>query len=157
MENDELKSILPHRGKMLLLSKIKEYNLAEGSLSAEYLVTEDCIFYDFHLGGVPAWAAFEFLAQAISALTGLRCREMGLCPNMGFILSIPSMIVKMPVLKLGKVVEMRVKECDHTDLIFTFSGEAFLEGAKVIEGKLMVMEIDEEKYSNLRTENNFAG
>ena len=30
-EKEELLSLIPHRGKMLLLSKVKDYNSVEGS------------------------------------------------------------------------------------------------------------------------------
>ena len=156
MEKEELLSLIPHRGKMLLLSNVKEYNLSDSSLCAEYLVTEDCIFYDPSLGGVPAWAGFEFMAQAVTVLAGIRNREMGLKPNMGFILSIPSLKIEIPVFKPGQAVELYVKERDRTAMIFTFEGKAFWEGKKVMEGKLMVMEIAEEKYKDLIGENSFA-
>ena len=143
---DELQSYIPHRGKMLLLSSVKEYNLEEQRLCAEHHVTEDCIFYDPSLGGVPAWAGFEFIAQAISVLSGIKCRALGQKPKMGFILSIPSMKMYLPFFKLGSKVEIYVKEIDRVDLIYSFDGEAFIGGKKAIEGKLMVMEINEEKW-----------
>ena len=142
-EKNELQTLLPHRGKMLLLSRVKEYNPTEGSLCAEYDITEDCIFYDQKVNGVPAWAGFEFMAQAISVLSGIRNRELGREPKMGFILSIPIMRIDIPVFKIGRVVEIHVKENDCMDLVYTFEGEVFLDGAKVMEGKLMVMEINQ--------------
>ena len=150
IEREELESIIPHRGKMLLLMRIKEYNLEERALCAEHHVTEDCLFYDSSVGGVPAWVGFEFMAQAISALSGIRDREMGIKPRIGFILSVPSMKIEIPVFKLGSVVELRVKQNVCTGLVYTFDGEALLEGKKAMEGKLMVMEIDnEESFYNL--------
>jgi predicted hotdog family 3-hydroxylacyl-ACP dehydratase len=154
IEKEELKSLIPHRGRMLLLSKVNEYNLEERNLCAEYHITEDCLFFDPSLDGVPAWAGFEFIAQAISVFAGIRNRARGAKPNMGFILSIPSMKIEIPVFKPGSRVELRVRECDCVDMIYSFEGEAFLEGKKALEGKLMVMEIDEEKYSNLAKEYN---
>ena len=149
IEKEELQSIIPHRGKMLLLTRVNEYNLEERALCAEYHVAGDCLFYDPAAGGVPAWAGFEFMAQAISALAGIRDREMGIKPRIGFILSIPSMKINMPVFELGSVVELHVKEKDRTGLVYTFDGEVFLEGKKAMGGKLMVMEINEEKFNNL--------
>ena len=155
IEKEELQTIIPHSGKMLLLTRVNEYNLKERTLCAEYHITEDCLFYDPSVGSVPAWAGFEFIAQAISALSGIRDREMGIKPRMGFILSIPSMKIEVPVFKLGSVVELRVKEDDRVDLVYTFNGEAYLEGKKAMEGKLMVMEIDEENLNSLKKEYEF--
>jgi len=149
MKNDELLTLLPHRGKMLLLSKVNSYDYKEMYLSAEYHVTPDCLFFDPAIGGVPSWAGFEFIAQAISVISGIRNHELGIETRMGFILSIPSMKMEIPLFKSGSCIELRVKQKDATELIYTFEGAAFLEGRKVIEGKMMVMEINEENYSNL--------
>jgi len=148
IEREELQTLIPHTGKMLLLDRIIDYDI-EHSIRAEYNITKNCIFYDPVLDGVPAWAGFEFIAQAISALTGIRKREKGEKANMGFILSIPSMKMEIPFFKNGSLVEIRVKENDCTNLIYTFEGEVFLENRKVMEGKLMVMETSDEQYKNL--------
>ena len=149
IEKEELQTIIPHRGKMLLLSRVNEYDLEKRTLRAEYHVTENCIFYDPAAGGVPSWVAFEFMAQAISALSGIRDREMGIKPRMGFILSIPFIRIEIPVFKPGSRVEFSVTQKDRTDLIYTFAGEVFLEGRKAMEGSLMVMEVNEKKFNEL--------
>jgi len=148
IEREELETILPHKGKMLLLNRIIEYN-NDHSIIAEYDITGNCIFYDPAIDGVPAWAAFEFMAQAISALSGIRSREKGEKPKLGFILSIPSMRMEIPFFKNGSLVEVRVKETDCTDMIYSFNGAAFLEGRKVMEGSLMCIEVSEEKFNAL--------
>ena len=149
---EELAYIMPHRGKMLLLSRVKEYNLKERSLCAEYYVTKDCLFYDPLIDGVPAWAGFEFIAQAISALCGLLLREIGEEPRIGFIMSISSMRIGLPVFKIGNLLEIRVREYDSVDMVYNFAGEIFLDGRKVIEGKLTVLDVTEEQMEILRKE-----
>jgi len=148
IEREELQTIIPHRGKMLLLNRIIEYNTIN-YLHAEYDITKDCIFYDPAMDGVPSWAGFEFMAQAISTLSGLRGREKGEKPKIGFILSIPYMRMDVPAFRNGSTVEVRVNEIDRTDLIYTFEGEAFQENKKVMEGKLMVMDVSEERYNEI--------
>jgi len=151
IEQKELQTLIPHKGKMLLLDKIIDYNI-EHSIKAEYNITENCIFYDSVLDGVPAWVGFEFMAQAISALTGIRKRAKGEKPKIGFILSVPSMRMEIPSFKKGSLVEVRVKESDCTDMIYTYEGEAFLENRKVMEGKLMVMEASDDRFKKLTGE-----
>jgi predicted hotdog family 3-hydroxylacyl-ACP dehydratase len=148
IEKEELQTLIPHKGKMLLLNRIIEYN-DDHSISAEYDITENCIFYDPAIDGVPTWAAFELMAQAISALSGIRSREKGEKPKLGFILSIPSMRMEIPFFKNGSLVNVRVKETDCTDMIYTFDGAAFLEDRKVMEGNLMCIEVSEEKFTSL--------
>lgn len=144
INHEELKAIIPHRGKMLLLDRITEYDL-EGSIRTEYGITETCLFYNPELKGVPGWVGFEFMAQTISALSGLRGKITGIKPKIGFILSVPMMQMYIPVFKTGSVAGIRMKECDRTDQIYTFEGEIFLEDKKAMEGKLMVMEILDDK------------
>jgi len=133
---------------MFLLSRVIEYDLAYG-IRAEYDITEHCLFYDPAVDGVPSWAGFEIMAQAISVLSGIRDRERGEKPNMGFILSIQSVRMEIPLFKNGSTVEVRVKEIDCTDMIYTFEGEVFLEDRKVMEGRLMVMETSDELFKSL--------
>jgi predicted hotdog family 3-hydroxylacyl-ACP dehydratase len=148
IEREELQTIIPHKGKMLLLNRIIEYN-DDHSIRSEYDITENCLFYDPAIKGVPAWVAFEFMAQSISALSGIRSREKGEKPKVGFILSIPSMRMDIPFFQNGAVVEIFVKETDCTDMIYSFDGAAFLKGKKVMEGKLMVVEVSDEKFNEL--------
>jgi predicted hotdog family 3-hydroxylacyl-ACP dehydratase len=150
IEQDELFSIIPHRGRMLLLSRVKEYNLKEKTIEAEYHITEDCLFYDSALAGVPAWAGFEFIAQAISAYSGIRNRENGIPQRMGFILSVSSMRIGIPFFNAGSAIRIKTRETERMDLVSTFEGELLLGGAKVMEGKLTVMEIDNEQARSMK-------
>jgi len=151
-EKEELAFVMPHRGKMLLLSRIKEYNLEKRTLCAEYDVAEDCLFYDPAVNGVPAWVGFEFIAQAISALCGLLIREMGEEPRIGFIMSVSSMRIDLPAFKIGNRLEIKVGEYHAVEMVHNFAGEIFLDGRKVIEGKLTVLDVTEDQMEILRKE-----
>lgn len=144
IESKELQTLIPHTGKMLLLSRVLDYD-CKGSVRAEYDITENCLFYDPVINGVPAWVGFEFMAQTISALSGIRTRERGEKPKMGFILSVPSMQILTSVFSAGSSLEIRMNETDCTNLLYTYEGEILLNGEKVMEGKLMVMEINDAK------------
>ena len=143
IEINDLSSIIPHGGKMLLLSNITRYNLEERNLEAEYHITENCLFFDPQIGGVPTWVGFECIAQAIAALSGisdLEKDEKNEKPRIGFIISISKMDVFLPVLKSGSTIVIKIKELDCMDLVYNFEGQIFLEGTKVLEGTLTVME-----------------
>ena len=156
-ENEELLSVLPHRGRMLLLSRINGYSPEERSLEAEYHITENCLFFDPAAAGVPAWVGFELMAQAVSALSGITGRERGEKPKIGFILSISAVRIGLPFFKAGSTVKIKVKETDQMDLIYAFSGEIFLEDKKVVTGKLMVMDVDNEQAETLKKEHTGIG
>ena len=151
IKKEDIQTLIPHRGKMLLLSNIIDYNPDEPSLTAEYHITEDCLFFNGAVGGVPAWAAFECIAQAFSALSGIRGRQTGessalasgVKPKIGFILSVSKMQIFIPVIKPGSTIVIKVKELDNIDLVSDFYGTIFLEDTKVLEGKITVMAANE--------------
>ena len=149
INKEDIAAFVPHKGRMLLLTGINEYNLEERSLCAEYHITEDCLFFDPVIGGVPAWVGFEFLAQAIAALSGLYSRQKKEAPKIGFILSVSSIQIKLPFFLAGSTVELRVKESSNLDQVSSFNGEIFLEGNKVLEGKLTVMDVNDEQIKSL--------
>ncbi|GHV42179.1 hypothetical protein AGMMS49546_19960 [Spirochaetia bacterium] len=143
MEKDELSTLLPHKGKMLLLSRLREYNIRERTLTAECDISGSCIFYDPELGGLPSWVCFEFMAQSISILSGLAGREAGLPPKPGFILSVSNMELKLPVLKPGTTAVIQIREDCRIDLVYTFDCEVLLGDRPAAAAKLTVMDVDD--------------
>ena len=150
IEKEDLRSVVPHRGKMLLLTRVKCYNLEERSITTEYDITKDCLFYDPELDGVPAWAGFEFIAQSISAISGIRDREMGMKPKFGFILSVSSMRIDLPFFKTGSTAEIKTEQIERMDSVYIFHGEINVEGKKILEGKLTVIDIDDEQFEAIK-------
>lgn len=144
IEIDELKTLIPHRGKMILLSRILDYNLSIGSntLQAEADITDNCIFYDRDAGGVPSWVGFEYIAQSISALSGIRDRSSGMKPKLGVLLSVSSLSVEIPVYKSPGTVKILIKEIDNTDTMHTFGGEVYIEDKLAMKGNVMTILID---------------
>jgi len=142
---EDILSIMPHRGKMLLLTKVNEYDLQEESIEAEYHLTEDCLFYDPVISGVPAWVGFEFIAQTVSAYKGIKTLIKGEPVKLGFILGVSQMRIGLSFFKTGSILVIKAREFENMDPVFIYEGEIFIEGRKVLEGKLTVMEVDDEK------------
>ena len=143
VENEDILTIMPHRNSMLLLSKVVSYNMDEYSVEAEYHVTEDCIFYDPELQGVPVWVGFEFIAQAVCAFCGIRDKAMGVPPKKGLILALSQLKIGLPFFKTGSIITIKAKEVERMYPISVLEGELLLEGSKVLEGKMTIMEVDE--------------
>ncbi len=110
IDHDELINLLPHKGKMFLLSRVTQHDVTEHSITSEYDITPDCIFYEEEADGVPSWAGFEFLAQGISALTGITNRIKGREPLPGFILSVVDFRASVGYLKNQTTIVMKIKE-----------------------------------------------
>jgi len=143
IDREELCSIIPHSGDMMLLSRIINYDTSSKSIEAEYDITEDCLFYDQQEAGVPSWVGFEFIAQSISAFIGIRDRENGLPPKKGYILGVSQTQIGLPILKTGSIIKIKAKELDNVHPVYVFEGEIHLDDKEVLAGKITVMEIDD--------------
>jgi predicted hotdog family 3-hydroxylacyl-ACP dehydratase len=149
IEQEEMLSIMPHRGRMLLLSKVNAYDLNEESIEAEYSITEDCLFYDPVLAGVPAWVGFEFIAQTVSAYLGIKTRARGEPIKIGFVLGVSQMRIELPFFSAGSII-IKAKEFECMDPLYIYTGEIYIEGRKVLEGKITVMEVSDEKAQSMK-------
>jgi predicted hotdog family 3-hydroxylacyl-ACP dehydratase len=147
IEKDELLTLIPHRGKMMMLDRVKKYDIQEKSIEAEYCITEDCLFYNEEEKGVPAWVGFEFIAQAISAFIGIRDREKGMPPLEGYILGISQMNIGLTFISKNSIITIASRELDSMHPVYIFEGEILLDGHEVLSGKITVMEVNEEQKS----------
>ena len=110
IEHDELINYLPHKGKMFLLSRVTQHDVNNHTITSEYDITENCIFYEPEFDGIPSWAGFELMAQCISALTGITNTMKGRTPLPGFILSVMEFNAEVGYLKNHTTAVMKVSE-----------------------------------------------
>ena len=160
IEERQLAELLPHRGKMLLINRVINYDIKKGTLCSEYKVTKDCLFYDPVLGGLPAWMSFEFMAQSVSAFSGISGRIYGKPPMIGFILSVSSFEIKKQIIKAGELLRITIVEESRVGMVSTFFCTVFSSGPDAFErsggvppvertgesevsgARLMVMDVD---------------
>jgi predicted hotdog family 3-hydroxylacyl-ACP dehydratase len=142
IENEELAALMPHRGKMYLISRIVEYDINARSLRSEYDIVNNCLFYDPGMDGVPSYMCFEFMAQAVSALSGLTGKILGKPPMMGFILSVSSLEIKVPLFKPGEIITIEISGQQAVDTVSTFNCVARVGENETARAKLMVMDIE---------------
>ena len=139
----ELLSLLPHQGKMLLISRVIEYSVPARTLRSEYDVSEHCLFYDPALGGVPAGLTFEFMAQAVSALSGITGRVLGKPPMIGFILSVSSLEIQLPLVQPPGIVRVHIAEEMRLGAASTFRCEARIGERELARARLTVMDVED--------------
>ena len=144
---DLVGELVPHKGKMLLLDRVRDYDLKENSITTEIDITRDNMFYEEELGGVPAWVAFEYMAQSVSALSGICGRAKGEKPKTGFILSVNGFKADIPVFKQGETVVVKVQEKTRVDQAVTFDGMAMIGDCVAVTTKLNTVEVDDPKSS----------
>ncbi|MDR2900092.1 MAG: 3-hydroxylacyl-ACP dehydratase [Treponema sp.] len=140
MGREAVSELVPHKGKMLLLHRISAYDIEKRSLASEYDITPDCIFFDSALNGVPSWVGFEFMAQSISALSGICGKMNDEAPRPGVILSVSNLKIDIPVLESGTTAVIQVLEDCKVDAIYTFHCILSQNGKQAVSAKLMVME-----------------
>ena len=144
---ESVSELVPHKGKMFLLNRICDYDLEINSITTEIDITRDNLFYEEELGGVPAWVAFEYMAQSVSALSGLQGRTKSEKPKVGFIMSVSGFNADVPVFKLGETVVVNVLEKTRNDNAVTFEGSATVNGTLAVTAKLNTVEVEDSKNS----------
>ncbi|MBR6943180.1 MAG: thioester dehydrase [Fibrobacter sp.] len=142
---DLVSELVPHKGKMFLLDRIRDYDLNEKSITTEIDITRDNLLYEEELGGVPVWVAFEYMAQSVSALSGIYGRSKGEKPKTGFILSVNGFKADVPVFKQGETVVVNVQEKIRVDQAVTFDGVAMVGNKVVVTAKINTVEVDDSK------------
>jgi predicted hotdog family 3-hydroxylacyl-ACP dehydratase len=143
ISGEELLGLLPHKGKMLLISRLISYDVPARTLCSEFDVDENCLFYDPALGGVPSLVSFEFMAQAVSALSGITGRVRGLPPLMGFILSVSSLELPLALYPSGSTLRVEIAAEQRVGTVSSFHGTVWLGAEKAAGAKLMVMDIED--------------
>ena len=143
IEKNELINLLPHKGRMFLLDRAVDVDCDKYSITTQVDVTESSMFYDEALDGIPSYVTFEYMAQSISALSGIDNRRRGLPPKVGVILSVSEFKSFIPVLKVGTTVTVLDCQQDIVDRVFSFNCTAYIGETLVASGKLTVMEVDD--------------
>ena len=108
--------LLPHRPPMIVISAVEAVDIDDGTLTARVDVHQEDILYQESFGGVPSYAAIEYMAQAIGCFVGYYDLSQGKKPGVGFVLGTRKLEVLAPVLKKGESYLIDVKSlfCDET-------------------------------------------
>jgi len=143
---DELSNLIPHKGKMFLLSRITEHNLEERTATGEYDITSGCIFYEDALDGIPDWSVFEIMAQTISAFGSIERIENDRMDkaNPGVILSVSNFKSSVAVLKKNTTIKIKIREDCRMDDVTRYECSVFQSSRETdpdISAMITVMEM----------------
>src|SRR5690606_27211697 len=124
--------LVPHSPPMVLLDRIIHYE--DQALTAEIGISPASMFYEQAVDGVPAWVGIEYMAQAISALSGLRSRERGQPVQLGLLLGSRKVQLHTKVFHSGERYSVSVRQ-----LVWDPSGLANFEG-RIFQGDQLCVE-----------------
>jgi predicted hotdog family 3-hydroxylacyl-ACP dehydratase len=140
IEKEELLTLIPHKGKMVLLSRILDIDIAKRMVLSEFDIDSSCIFYDKSLQGIPSWVGFECIAQSIAALSGMDGQLNNIPAKSGMILSLTNLIIKKQV--LSSTITIKVVEDYNANPVFTFDCTVISGGDEVLTTKITVIELN---------------
>ena len=100
-----IETLIPHRGTMLLLDKVLEFN--DERIVAEYAPQQKTWYAD-EAGNMPAWIGIELMAQAIAAHVALVKQQDGLPPKLGALLGTRSYQTSVASFPCGRSLRIQV-------------------------------------------------
>lgn len=110
---EEIEALLPHRRPIVMLAEAFPES-APGIAEARIDVSEECVFFDPSIGGVPSCAVLEYMAQTMAIAVGRERRRNGKDPAVGFVLGTRMMDVFIDMFKPGTDYVARA-ECTYED------------------------------------------
>jgi predicted hotdog family 3-hydroxylacyl-ACP dehydratase len=139
---EPVEKLVPHSGKMSLLSRVKEIDTIAHTLCAEVDINANSFFYDNSMNGVPVWIGFEYMAQSIAALSGKWDLERGEQPKMGFILGVKHFNAKIHSFSEGTTISIFVKESLRLDPVVSFECNIALNETILATATLNTIKVD---------------
>jgi len=85
----KMESMLPHKGRMVLLDRVIHFDLACGSIHTEVTIRPSSMFFNEREQQVPAYVGMEYMAQSIAAYSFLSAAGIAGSaaePQIGFLL-----------------------------------------------------------------------
>lgn len=122
----DLEKILPHNHPMILIDDIKEINIDERYLIAEVVISEDKIFFDKSINGVPYLSGIEYMAQTIGCYAFYRAQRTE--PKLGFLLGTRSYKNNIEKFENGKTYTIKVSEIYGDTELVSFDCLIYNEG-----------------------------
>jgi len=129
---------------MALLSRVLDYDFEGGTLSAEVEVAESDLFFDAERGGVPCWVGFEYMAQSIAALSGLKRQlELEEQPRIGYIMGVRDYRSRVPAFAAGSRLRVEVREVFRDGEVLSFQCAIRENGVEQVRGIINAIEPEE--------------
>jgi len=118
-----LEELLPHRAPMVFIDRVESFDESARSLTAAFTVTPEHVLYSPSDGGVPNWAAIEFMAQTAAALVGNldKLQEPQSPPRPGLLLGTRKLDLRLDSFEAGRTYRVTASYafCDSDAAAFS--------------------------------------
>jgi predicted hotdog family 3-hydroxylacyl-ACP dehydratase len=132
-----VEAYVPHRGAMLLIDRLLEAGPTHAV--AEVTVPADGLF--MNEGRMPGWVGLEYMAQAISAWSGVQHTAGGGTPRLGMLLGTRRYQAVVPDFAAGSVLRVEVnQEFVGDNGLGMFTCRILHQGAEVATARLSIYE-----------------
>jgi predicted hotdog family 3-hydroxylacyl-ACP dehydratase len=126
--------LLPHGGRAVLLDEVVEAD--DVRVVCRVVIREGSPFVEG--GTVPAVVVLEYMAQAIGAQAGLRARESGEAPRVGFLLGTRELTLPPGGFTVGDELLVEAVRIFGDESIGSFDCSATRRGERIAAGTLNV-------------------
>lgn len=140
----ELYSYTPHQSKMLLIDSVEEFSVEATSLKSSLKVSENSEFFNRDKKYIPTWISFEYMAQSIATLSGIKRRIASQIPKIGFIIGIRDFKSYVNGFYVGDKVDIIITESYREGHIAVFDAESYVGSKLCSTASLNVVESNQE-------------
>ncbi|UTF59736.1 hypothetical protein [Gilvimarinus sp. DA14] len=119
----DIERYIPHRPPMRLVDRV--VSASPNKVVSSLQVSRDNIFYDDQLGGVPAWAGIEFMAQTAAVWLGLADERAGRAIAPAFLVSTRHYSANVPVFAEGACLDVAVEVAVSEAQVVAFNGSIY--------------------------------
>ncbi|HEY8538504.1 MAG TPA: hypothetical protein VIL28_06530 [Steroidobacteraceae bacterium] len=129
--------VLPHEGRMLLIDELLD--ATEDQVVCGVTIRSDSMFCDGDKG-VPAWVGLEYMAQTVSAYSGIDEARRGMRPSIGLLLGSRSYKSEVDHFPIG--AKLRIE----AQLLFRDENDLVAFDCKILDGDRMLARGDVKAY-----------
>jgi predicted hotdog family 3-hydroxylacyl-ACP dehydratase len=103
-----IEQVLPHDHPMILLDKLDEF--CDDKAQCSHLITEQSVFFDPLLQGVPSYVGIEYMAQSIAAYANANELVQNRAVEIGFLVSTRKYKCDYSVFELNMDLQITVEK-----------------------------------------------
>ena len=118
----KVEDVLPHRKPMILLDNILQVDFEKKTLTADFQVKDDNLFFDKKLNGICCEVALEYMAQAIGCMAGIYdlSQTPPQKPKVGFVLGSRRIEHFIDHFEYQKIYQVKIKELFFDENLASF-------------------------------------